>query len=216
MQTGAILGWRPHAVWAVIHSFSVGSRRVLHAFPSFTAIVFSHPACVFWLFWLQIQSFSSLRFGGFCMPFRPSLPLCFPIRQACFGCSLGLGFLFCRVQKGHEASGLVDLARLCPSLLWCFPIRQVWFGSSLGCDSKLFCRVQKRRYGVFPSRRCVFGVQLLGGKYMASVRGSAACAGKYTLNIPTPAAEYGQAALVPEVQKPQFWSLRSCKDMTWG
>ena len=76
---------------------------------------------------------SSLRFGGSCTPFRPSLSWCFPIRQVpiqqvCFGCSLGYDTkLLCRIQNGRRASGLVDLARL--SVLHC--------------------------HGVFPSGRCV-------------------------------------------------------------
>ena len=63
------------AVWTVIEIFSVGSRRdverpvwwILHAFPSFTAMVFSHLGDAFWA-----ATFGRPWFGAL-LPVRESI-----------------------------------------------------------------------------------------------------------------------------------------------
>ena len=69
------------------------------------------------LFWAEDPMQFGLSFIAFlsdpegsCTPFRPSLPLCFPIRHVCFGC------FGCRF-KAFQASGSVDFA--CLSILHC-------------------------------------------------------------------------------------------------
>ena len=118
----------------------------------------SHSGGVFWLLlglWFKAllsdpEGTSSLRFGGSCTPFRPSLPWCFPIWQMCFG---SVWLRFKASLSDPEGTFGLRFGGSCtpfrPSLPSCFPIWEMRFG-----------------------------LQLLGSKYMALVRGSAACAGE--------------------------------------
>ena len=147
----------------------------------------SHSGGVFWLLlglWFKAllsdpEGTSSLRFGGSCTPFRPSLPWCFPIWQMCFG---SVWLRFKASLSDPEGTFGFQFGGSCtpfgPSLPCCFPIQQVCFGCSLGYDTKLLCRIQKGRlasglvdlarlsvlhcHRVFPSGRCVLGCNFWG------------------------------------------------------